>query len=185
MAERRACAGTTKAGKPCRAPALKATGYCMVHGPEEVRESKGFGGPQEGAGRPALPKPTELARQLIEKNVIPVLRPHFAALGVTLHDDGTCTYDPTAGAKVLHKEAGEGGTTYATTIDDLAAQIAAAERLLDRVYGKPKQATELSGPGGDAVRVEGGAPDLDLLTPEELRAYLELVKKMRGDGGGA
>lgn len=173
---KRACKGTTKAGKPCKANPRTDTGLCNAHSPKEVQERSGFGGSQPGAGRPPLPKPTELARQLVERNVIPILRPHFAALGVTLNDDGTCTYDPNAGAKVLHKESGEGGTTYATTIDDLGAQIAAAERLLDRVYGKPRQATEITGPDGGPVQTEGRI-DTSKLTDAELVELAQLLER--------
>jgi len=48
------------------------------------------------------------------------------------------------------------GSVFLTSIADLGARIAAAEKLQDRVYGKPKQALEHSGPEGSAIdaRVE-------------------------------
>jgi hypothetical protein len=33
----------------------------------------------------------ELARQLVERNAIAILRPHFKALGLMLEDDGSTT----------------------------------------------------------------------------------------------
>lgn len=139
---KRACTGTTRKGKPCKAAALKGRDVCLAHADEETRISANF---QQGPrpGRRPLPKPTELARQLVERHAAAILRPHFKALGLMLHDDGSTT-PLTNGAIVVHQ--GE-----ATTIEDLGAQIAAARELLDRVYGKPKQATEVTGADGGPI----------------------------------
>lgn len=150
------CTGTTKKGLPCTAWPLKGRDVCMGHADRETQASAGFGGSEVGklGGRPALPKPTDLARQLMERHAAAMLRPHFKALGLYLEDDGsTRAID---GAVVVHN--GE-----ATSIEDLGAQIAAAERLWDRVYGKPKQATELSGHVEHAVTGLEGLSDAELL----------------------
>lgn len=166
MGEKRACAGTTKAGKPCRAPALKDTGYCMVHGPEEVRESKGFGGPQEGAGRPRTPRVVDVLRERIERDIDKWLKVYEDALGAS-----------------RPLGVGSGEDFHVVDVEDHATRLRALADAFDRAFGKPKQATELSGPDGAPVQVEGDAPDLGKLSPEQLKTYLALVKAMRGDGG--
>jgi hypothetical protein len=140
MAGKHGCTGTTKKGTPCSAYPLQGRDVCLAHADAETRESVGFVAANGKGGRPKLPKPTELALQLVEQHAAALLRPHFKALGLMLHDDGTVT-PLKHGAIVVHQ--GE-----ATTIEDLGAQQAAAERLLDRVYGKPKQSTEVSGKDG-------------------------------------
>lgn len=51
------------------------------------------------------------------------------------------------------------------------ARVAAAEALLDRGWGRPPQATEVSGPGGGPIIVAGTL--LQGLTPEEIRQLAE------------
>jgi hypothetical protein len=143
MSSNRTCSGTTRKGTPCKAAPLKGTDRCLAHTDKEARGSIRFGGPQPGSGRKPLPKPTELARQLVERHVTAIFRPHFKALGLMLHDDGTTTKLDTGAIVVHHGQA--------TGIEDLGAQIAAARELLDRVYGKPRQATETSGPDGSPI----------------------------------
>jgi hypothetical protein len=82
---------------------------------------------------------------LVEENVAAILRPHFKALGLRLNDDGSV--EQLERGAILTGESKD-GEVRASLIEDLGAQIAAAEKLLDRVYGRPKQATEISGPDG-------------------------------------
>lgn len=148
------CTGTKKAGGPCGAPALKGTERCAAHPLDP--DSPRFGSPAQAreagkkGGRPALPKPTDVARRLIEENVTAILRPHFLALGLELHADGTTTR--LEGGATMYGESKD-GVVVASNYEDLGAQIAAAEKLLDRVYGRPKQATEISGPEGGPVEI--------------------------------
>lgn len=51
------------------------------------------------------------------------------------------------------------------------ARVAAAEALLDRGWGRPPQATEVSGPGGGPIWVAGTM--LEGLSPEEIRRLAE------------
>jgi hypothetical protein len=156
MTERRHCTGTTKQGAPCKAAPLKDDDRCSAHTlrPDRTR----FGSPAQASaagklgGRPPLPKPTDVARRLIEENVHRILRPHFLALGLDISDDGTV--ERRDGGAVMFGESKDGDIVK-SGYEDLGAQMAAAEKLLDRVYGKPKQATEISGPeGGPVVTVE-------------------------------
>jgi hypothetical protein len=88
----------------------------------------------------------ELARQLVEQHAAALLRPDFAALGLNLHDDGSVS-ELDSGAMVVYQ--GE-----LTSIADLGARSAAAHRLLDRVYGKPRQQTGLTGADGGPLQVQ-------------------------------
>jgi hypothetical protein len=150
--DRPRCTATTKAGNRCLKLPHPGLEVCIAHAPREVQKSAGFGGPQPNAGRPRLEKPLEVARRLVEENVEQLLRPHFAALGCRLerNEAGELAVipDPDLRPKVT---ASYQGIVTQSTIEDLQAQLEAAERLFDRVYGKPKQATEITGANGGPV----------------------------------
>lgn len=180
------CTSLTRTGKPCRARPLHGTDHCMAHSSRETQALVGFGGAENGVlgGRPRKP-PIPIARQLIEENVDVLLGPHFAALGckVVLDSEGAhLERIPGSGAK-LYGEAKSSGEIVLSPYDDIGAQQAAAERLLDRVYGKAKQQTEVSGPEGSPIRL-ASTFDLERLTLDERRALLELVEKA-ADGSSA
>lgn len=167
---KRGCHGKTKKRTLCDANPLKAgtviegvtvSGkWCRAHD-EDLPPSARFGSRAHArenglkGGRPKLPKPTEVARQLVEESVEHILAPHFRTLGLKLErgDDGRlhAVVDPTGGAKIFGES--KDGEINMTGYDDLGAHIAAAEKLLDRVYGKPKQSTELTGAEGGAVEI--------------------------------
>ena len=96
MPPTRRCKAKNKAGKPCKATPLKAKDFCSAHDPS-LPDSARFGSHAQAkeaaklAGRPPMPKPTDIARQLVERHVFAVLRPHFKALGLELEDDGSVT----------------------------------------------------------------------------------------------
>lgn len=148
------CDGTTKRGTPCKAGPLKGTTRCAAHPLDPA--SPRFGSPAQAreaglkGGRPALPKPTDVARKLIEEHVTAVLRPHFLALGIELHADGSTTR--LDGGALMYGESKD-GDIVASNFEDLGAQMEAAEKLLNRVYGKPKQSTEISGPEGGPLEI--------------------------------
>jgi hypothetical protein len=141
MAKRR-CTQKTKAGKRCRAWPLHGSDVCMAHSDEKTRESVGFIAANGKAGRPRLPTPTEVARRLIEDNIAAVLRPHFRTLGyeVEIANQELRLAESAAGGAKVYGESRE-GEIKVSSYDDLGAMIAAAEKLLDRVYGRPTQHT--------------------------------------------
>lgn len=171
------CSGTTKKGKPCGARPLNGTDRCLAHSDEETRESVGFGGAQPGAGRPRVPTPVEIARRLADENELAIQRPYWRALGydVRLGPDGPYLVELVdddgnrVGGVKLHGTSKE-GTVRVSDHEDLGAQIAAAEKILDRAYGRPKQATEISGPGGGPVQTE--ATVVEVAPPEDRRAEI-------------
>ncbi len=185
---RRKCQGKTKAGKPCRAVPLKkgtviegvAAGgkHCRQHDPK-LPDSARIGGAQKGAGRPRNPKPTEIMRRLVEEHVEVVLAPHFRTLGYDVaRNDKTGELEiveaPNGGAKIFG-ESKEGDINF-TDVDDLGAHIAAAEKLLDRIYGRPKQSTELTG-------ADGGPVELVPVSRDKARAVTGILDGV-GAGGG-
>lgn len=110
-------------------------------------------------GRPRLPTPTEVAKKLIEDNIAVILRPHFHALGydVETGPEGLALVPLEGGGAKLYGESRD-GVVRGSEFNDLGAQMAAADKLLDRIYGRPKQATELSGPDGGAIPLGGEVP---------------------------
>lgn len=154
---KRRCSELTKAGKPCKAPPIPETDYttCMAHAPAKVRESKGFVPDNGKAGRPKLPTPSEVAKRLIEDNIAVILRPHFRTLGwdLEIDSDGQLQLKQLehGGAKLYGES--KDGAIVVSDAEDLGAMIAAAEKLLDRVYGRARQATELTGAGGRPLTV--------------------------------
>ncbi len=158
---KRQCKGERKAGGPCGANPMRpgtvvkgitVTGkWCLQHD-EDLPTSAKIGGRAHGSlgGRPPMPKPTDIARQLIERHVYMVLRPHFRTIGLELADDGTVTRLE-RGAIVTGES--KDGEVIASDIEDLGAQIAAAEKLLDRVYGRPKVTQEVTGADGGPLEL--------------------------------
>lgn len=68
-------------GERCRHVAIEG-GVCLAHSPEIVRQSRGFGGSQPGAGRPKAPKPTQILREAVTDNLLLILKPYFDTLGL-------------------------------------------------------------------------------------------------------
>lgn len=62
-----------------------------------------------------------------------------------------------------------------------AARVAASQAILDRAYGKPVQATEITGRDGGAIQVE----DVSALSPVEREQRLLAIQRelARRDGG--
>lgn len=169
-AGKRGCHGETKRKTLCGATPLRAGTviegvtvkgkHCRAHDPD-LPDSARFGSHAQAreaaklGGRPPNPKPSEVMRRLVEEHVETVIAPHFRTLGykVERNEAGELTIiaDPNGGAKI-YGESKEGDINV-TDHDDLGAHIAAAEKLLDRVYGRPKQSTELTGAEGGPVEV--------------------------------
>lgn len=142
MAKRR-CKGTTKAGKRCRAYALADSQFCRAHDPLRPAETR-FGSAEQAAAAGALggaagrsPRVVDVMRERVEAHVDEVLAPYFAALTEGML---TATFQ---------------GDVFVSEHPDLAGRVAAAEKLLDRVYGKPRQTIEHAGPAeGSPIPVE-------------------------------
>lgn len=163
MAKRR-CKGTTKAGKPCKAHPLRGTDHCLAHSDRDTRESVGFRADNGKGGRPRKPRVVDVMRERVEEKVEELLAPYFDAVEKAM----------------LH--ASSDGEVHVSEHPDYGARVAAAEKLLDRVYGKPMQTTALTGSDGGAIRVEDVF--LDPTVREKLHEVVERAGAARAGGSG-
>jgi hypothetical protein len=105
--------------------------WCFAHIPSEFRKRWGvgeFGGDVNHPGRPRKPRPNEVLRELIENEMAEWLAPIREALLAT---------KPTV--------VGNGRSARIEWSPDHRTRLQAVESALDRVYGKPKQTSEVSG----------------------------------------
>lgn len=148
------CTAANKAGNRCGAPKatlktldgdIKRYRVCIGHltkavGSRKMAEVFGFKfGSDAGTGRHPRPSALEVIRHMVEEEhgIDEVVRPLFEGLNASR-------------AVVV----GNGPSAHVETVGDPEVAMKAAERILDRVYGKPKQTTELSGPDGGPISVE-------------------------------
>lgn len=115
---RRRCTATTKAGGSCRAAPLSGRTVCLAHSDAVTRGSTGFTGEAgRKGGRPRQPRAVEVLRQRVEAEADRILAVYLDAVQAMTPDGRP----------------------------DHAIRLRAADALLDRAYGKPKQVSELSG----------------------------------------
>jgi hypothetical protein len=116
-------------------------------------------------GRPPKPRVVDVMRERVEAEIEKIIAPYFEAIEEAV----VCaTYE---------------GEVIPSTVKDLGARIQAAERLLDRVYGKPKQLTEIAGDPEHPVHLTHELDD-----PDVRKALHGLVRRVgaarkRGSGG--
>lgn len=162
MAKRR-CKGTTKKGARCGSPPLRPGTiiegvtvkgeHCRTHDPD-LPDSARIQGAQPGAGRPRTPRVVDVMRERVEERVDEVLAAYFETLeNATLH---TFFF----------------GELITTNAPDYGARMKAAEKLLDRVYGRPTQRTELGSDVNKPVRISA-----ELLADPKLRDELRAVTR--------
>lgn len=131
MAGKARCTAATTTGKPCQAHPLKGTSLCLAHSDRQSRESLGFRADNGKGGRKPNPRAVDVLRERLEARIDEVLDPLFEALE--------------AEASIV---VGTGLVRQA----DHRTRITAVRELLDRVYGKPKQQTEITGANGGPVQ---------------------------------
>lgn len=145
----RRCSSVNAAGFPCKqyADRNNADGLCVFHQKTED-ERRILQQQAQIVRRQAKLKPHELMRQVIESNPVAFMQPYLDALGIRI----VFVPDPND-PQILHPTAvvdpqSNGSTLFGVSKDghvivsrhkDIEAQQRAAERLFDRVYGKPKQ----------------------------------------------
>lgn len=183
---KRTCKGKTKARKPCGANPLKpgtviegvtVTGkWCRQHDedlPTSAKLDRTRTREQMG-GRPRKPTPSEIQRQLMERYELAVQRPYWRTLGYDVvigeNGDPELIDMPDGGAKLFGES--KDGEIQVSSVDDLGAMIAAAEKLQDRVYGRPRQRNEVTVVTKDAFA--------DVI--EKLEAEVA-AREAAGDGG--
>jgi hypothetical protein len=187
----------TRTGKPCGASPLKpetevegvkvSGDFCRGHDPD-IPDNARFGSHAqakaagEQGGRPRLPTPTDIARRLIEANELVLLRPYYLALGydVKLGPDGPELKSIPGGGVKVHGESKEGHIVVSDHLD-LGAMQEAAERLWNRVYGKPKQSTEITGPGGGPIEHEHASVPTDQEFHADVAKVLAEAEAVKAD----
>jgi hypothetical protein len=131
------CSGTNaKTGQPCRAWPLRGTTRCLAHSDAEARDSVGFVAANGKGGRPRAPRVVDVIRERLEARADAVIDVLWDGL------------EANRGVVV-----GSGEFAQLEETPDHGARLAAAREILDRAYGKPTQATEISGPDGGPVEV--------------------------------
>lgn len=173
MAKRPRCTAKTKAGKRCSRYAMEGGETCIAHAQRNQKVSRGFGGPQEGSGRPRRPHIVEVLRERIEADIERWLAPLEAALA--------------AGKPVVMWD-GEERKHHIEYVPDPALGMKALKLALDRVYGRPLQEVELSGGIENQVRLT----DETFADPELREALHDVVcrvadaraRKSGGPGAG-
>lgn len=166
-------------GEACGKALYQDTNMCWGHQPKEVKAEKGFGGAQEGGGRPKLADPFDVAREAVRQHAELLIRPHFKALGYDIEikqtTDGPILHIaelPEGGAKVYGES--KDGEIIPSNIEDLAAQIVAAEKLIDRLYGRPKVAVEHS--GGQTFEIVDTTP---IERPDHATSVAQLIESAK------
>ena len=142
MAKKRSCTERTKKGKACKAPPLPDLDTCVAHSPKKTQESLGFGGAQEGAGRPRQPRPVEVLRERIEADIDRWLQPLEDAID--------------ADRVVL---AWDGNSMEVHYVPDHHVRLQAQREAFDRAFGKSKQLLEHTGEDGAPIQFEGELAD--------------------------
>lgn len=161
MAAKKKCTAKTKAGKRCRNAAV-VDGVCLSHAPRNVKEERGFGGPQEGSGRPRKPTPDDVLRERIEENIDKWLAPLEAAL--------------TEGKPVLTWSQAEGEHSIEWVVDPELG-MKAMKFAFERAFGRPRQQVELTGDTEIKVSHDVDDPEVRELAHELLRRRLEATSE--------
>jgi hypothetical protein len=162
MAKRR-CKGNTKAGKRCKAPPLKNANYCRAHDPSLPDDAR-FGSPDQaaaagrvGGGHNRKPRMTEEFRERVDQLIEVIVAVHLEAMTAT-----------------RPIQVGYGESAYTAEIPDHRTRLAAANSLLDRAHGRPRQSTEITGEGGGPIRVSEQA----FADPKVRKAMADVVKRV-------
>lgn len=146
----RQCKGTTRKGGACGAPPLKpgtliddvavSGNWCRQHD-EDLPASARIGGAQPGGGRPKQPTATEAYAAELHRRV----GEHIDQLVGRLVD---IALDAERTVVV-----GTGPNARTEIAPDQGLQLAALRELNDRILGRPKQQTEVTGAGGGPVEL--------------------------------
>ena len=155
---KRACNKLNEKGDACKANPLRpgtvidgvtVTGkWCRQHDEDLPPSAKldRTRTPEQMGGRPRNLKPSDIKRKLMERYELAAQRPYWRTLGydVVINGAGDCELVelPEGGAKLFGES--KDGQIQVSGVDDLGAMIAAVEKLEDRVYGRPKQASEVT-----------------------------------------
>jgi hypothetical protein len=151
------CTGVTEQGTTCQSKHVNGSDYCMWHMEKAELKRLGIRDPREAVRVAPVLKAPEMLRQIMETHVEQIVRPYFEGLGIKL-----IGYDEETGSPIVEEIEGGGLKLYGESKDgdiemsnypDIVGRVAIAEKLLDRVYGKPKQSTTIEG-GVNPIRIQ-------------------------------
>jgi hypothetical protein len=125
---RRSCKELNAQGKPCGGAPLAGLDVCIAHADEQTKAKLGFGGAENGAkgGKPRKLRTVDLMREWVED--------HPEAFGVIK--------DALKAEKAV--VVGTGPTAALEMVPDWPTRIVAFRELMDRSYGRPVQASEVT-----------------------------------------
>jgi hypothetical protein len=160
------CSATTRKGQPCKVAPLKGSEYCRAHDPT-LPDSSRFGSPAQAAVAGSAPKPHKLgAREAMNEAFLEAAREHRDAI-IAAYIDGL-----DAERTVV---VGNGPSAFTESVPDPPTRLTAAEKLTDRVIGKPRQGVEIT--GADGGPIVSAALDLSALNAQELKVLRALLDK--------
>lgn len=149
------CQGYTKKGDPCEAYAITGAKHCGSHlndaekvklgRPALYEQAKGKRtGPVERVGN--APR---MMKQIVEAAAEKLMQRYFKSLGMEFvgfdQDDNVIIIDHGVQKGICIHGESKDGYIEMSSYPDMAAQVQIMEKLMDRVYGKPKQTQVLEG----------------------------------------
>jgi hypothetical protein len=141
---------------------VKVTGkWCRTHDPD-LPDNARIQGAQPGAGRPKNPRVVDVMREKLEANIDKMIDPYLQQ-ALEAKTRIPKTIDPKTGDVTEWQE-----------IPDYKARIAAVEKLLDRAYGKPGQAVQVTGADGGPVEINADA----FLDPKTRKAADDFARRV-------
>lgn len=181
------CKDTTLGGNPCRSWAAYDDGKCRAHTSCISEERKKQDAMKAAAVRESKrPKPHKIMQQILEQRPELFMKPFLEALGIRIE----LMEDPQTGEVFPYvEEVSDGMVVYGVSKDgdvviskhkDLEGQMRAAERLMDRVYGKPKQTQIVVNPA-----TEGITPQVIPYDKARQDEVTKILAEATGHGGHA
>lgn len=123
-------------GEVCGKPLYDGTDKCWGHQPKEVKDAKGFGGPQEGSGPKPRPRASDMFWEVYEEKRDALRK----AIDEALEADRAVVV-------------GNGPSAHVEHVPDHPTRLKALDMVLDRTDGKPRQSLEMSGPEGSTIPI--------------------------------
>jgi len=192
----RKCHGKNIYGEPCgAAPLRKGTeiegiivdgNWCLKHDPSVPDGAWNRFVQEPGSNalrnKPKVRRPLELLGEAIVKAPGLLMQPYLEALGLAWNEETEELVKVGDGAKIVGFS--REGYARVSKHKDLEAQQRAAERMLDRVFGKPRQAVDVGAGGNGMVGIV--IPQ----TAERARVVLDVLQESgalqlpNGNGNG-
>jgi hypothetical protein len=135
------CKATRTNGEPCKQPVKYDDGLCRTHHnlPELRKTLEKARQKAKDQGRKKAPTMLEELTRRVEERVDEILRELFK--------------QALEGEKGIAVSGGRDQPGFVEFVPDLDIRLKAIRELLDRAYGRPKQAIKLGGDGGEPIAI--------------------------------